>query len=951
MATNTPSSFDNIMDSVDRSWWAWDLSSVLSSRKEDIQHHCRIWWFDYDVFKEEHEKLHSGGWDYDGSAWYMRYNALTGNSWSQLWTTMAEADLYKGSVTAIEKRIFEKYGHRLKRYYEQWGKNIIDLGVGGWWKLFDLMDIAKVDLAGKEMVWCDYSSIFLDSFNQKAKERKIPCITLAGDFSKNKIFADHEGTVTMNGWSVGNYTDYENQSLLRKIATGKSRHIVMTHFVAPSGENKDQEIKKIEEMYHTPEMKNRIMTGFDAMGIPSDKLDFHAEYIVGKDWKTDMMTIGAKVKKGESFSVHGRYHETKTYTEGDYIQAINSRRYSKQQFAEMVQWAWCKVVESFDEDGVAVSVIKTPKRSAMKYIRDSWEDLNMTAKVLLSSAIGIPVGIVANNAYTGYKANKEKQEISVQVDESIIRAKQALTTEFNYDSGNIASKVEWLKLRVQNITDYLTIHYNFAELDARWQDQIRWAWKDYVRREWDINKHYEGDELELMVKHFILTNASSLISSGLDLKPYMSLESEEDVLAATHLAIGDYEYGSYTKSMWRWASITKSFTHIAPDGSEQRFWRSEYSTEEDYRGHNEYLFSTWSLVKLTLNDTTIFLKKKANSHNEYTLKDAQRITANYFDKWYVDLLTDKIISQVDRVDKPEKMTQSQSIFQEYQEREKSKLSRPIKEVLLNLSAQWYDFSDMVYGNRWYDQLMGTYIKPALEEKWMWDTDFDEKFAWKLSKSDDYREMIWGIKRLLYQRRNSRTDYNSRDDKKLESELFYIVASSLITEYSLDTDMEKRILIEKNADLLVKYGYTITPFKEFEEMDERFEFTKTYNIKTWRSSQMGAPGILYTTLEWEVFRIAKTNQYHPSPLAAHSINENAQRSIEEKVRAPFKQHLIDQFIKNHWKENLDHVLEQRIDDQVSWTIYGTSIAIAQYVAKDYFIQKEMRQRLRNARRRR
>ena len=50
-------------------------------------------------------------------------------------------------------------------------------------------------------------------------------------------------------------------------------------------------------MYRTPEMQEWIMTGFDAMGIPSEKLEFHAEYNERKNGAIDMMTIGARVKQ------------------------------------------------------------------------------------------------------------------------------------------------------------------------------------------------------------------------------------------------------------------------------------------------------------------------------------------------------------------------------------------------------------------------------------------------------------------------------------------------------------------------------------------------------------------------------------------------------------------------------------------------------------------------------
>jgi hypothetical protein len=64
-----------------------------------------------------------------------------------------------------------------------------------------------------------------------------------------------------------------------------------------------------------------------------------------------MITIGATVQTEFSMQVHGRTIHKKP---GDFLQAINSRRYTHEQFRDMVGEADCTVEERFGNDGVTV---------------------------------------------------------------------------------------------------------------------------------------------------------------------------------------------------------------------------------------------------------------------------------------------------------------------------------------------------------------------------------------------------------------------------------------------------------------------------------------------------------------------------------------------------------------------------------------------------------------------
>lgn len=118
------------------------------------------------------------------------------------------------------------------------------------------------------------------------------------------------------------------------MSSGGARNIAVTHFIAPVGDNRKEKIAQIEHMYRTPEMENRILTGFESLGIPRRALEFHASYIEGTEGKTDMMTIGAYLTEDLEMRVHGRKIIKKA---GTFLQAINSRRYTTEQFAKLAK--------------------------------------------------------------------------------------------------------------------------------------------------------------------------------------------------------------------------------------------------------------------------------------------------------------------------------------------------------------------------------------------------------------------------------------------------------------------------------------------------------------------------------------------------------------------------------------------------------------------------------------
>lgn len=198
----------------------------------------------------------------------------------------------------------------------------------------------------------------------------------------------------MFGGTIGNFNREEIQWILENMKSKeafKSSYVFITYFTAPdknklSKEEYDAEVSKLEAMYGGWDkryvdwddatddainkliaMKEFILSWFEALGIPRYATDEHnkkisqMEYVV--TYEEARGDTPARIKVGAKLlrDIEVKTQTGKVFTKraGEHIRAIQSSRFTEEEFVELAKKSWYNVPIKVNGDWVGVAVLQS----------------------------------------------------------------------------------------------------------------------------------------------------------------------------------------------------------------------------------------------------------------------------------------------------------------------------------------------------------------------------------------------------------------------------------------------------------------------------------------------------------------------------------------------------------------------------------------------------------------
>lgn len=474
------------MGTINTPGWLQDCCSFSDA---EIKKHCRLWWFDnkdeidLNRFREEKaDFLNNKQW-YNGVPWYARQNLQTGESGDEYWDTMAQAEPYWSLVSWEFYELVDNNKDAIQQSIADTPKKseqVIDIGVGWSWKIFDMVKKVGLDPSAYEYMGVDLSPGFLSAFKKVwegeywVPEEKIQAQLM--EWWNSSIYRNSTWPIFFLGWSICNNNIKENKRIAQAICSWKWRDVWYQAFIAPSWPDKQDYIEQLEQAYTTKEMEQWILKGCEAMQLPVDKLAFCAEYVEWEGWEEDHMRIGVKFTDSYSEEINGRRIEKQA---GDFCQVLPSVRFSrdKQSYLDMWEWTGAKVVETHENDGSVLVHLRTPKEPLITKVRKKRQGLNTNIKN------GLYTVLTAATIWTAwYKVGKyqEKQAHQDKVEqlEDDFLARYDLWNRYQNEFSHEQKEVRLNEIK-QNICSVLEYHYG-VDITAEIENHIHYSFMQRI---------------------------------------------------------------------------------------------------------------------------------------------------------------------------------------------------------------------------------------------------------------------------------------------------------------------------------------------------------------------------------------------------------------------------------------------------------------------------------------
>jgi len=496
------------------------------------------------------------------------------NNWINKYESVIKSKLYK-EIELAEDEIYEYIfggditlsNERTKRQHDMYPfiYNIIHsrkrfVEMGPWWvkKLLDYLKeylsgaksqkfreqkvVKLVDKAGE--AW--YKSV-MDAMNEYAGGKNI-AEWIDTDFSNKESTAyEKSGSCYFMFWgTIGNFTSKEIKELLDNMKskqTFQSNISFITYFTAPdentlSSEKCEEEIQKIKARYGDMDPSNTfrdetgethqalsdfILSWFVALGIPRDKLEYVVEY--EKGWSKDHP---AKIKVGAKFIENVTIPTSKgkiTKKKDEYIRAIQSARFTDEQFKEVAKQSWHNVMmqESTTEKGVGVAVLKSKR-----WINDTYKKPRNIIWSLLIWGLLLWWWLLTKNILHQREMEKQQEKMDTE-----FASKQKMS--FNGDMGHgyyelttTAEKIEYINKLIDALFENISIRYDLQTGEDEIKDIIR----SYIKDKEILGKFANTDNYNYNI--FDISDAfvkkyysDVLIKKDIDKMPYDHLKDYE----------------------------------------------------------------------------------------------------------------------------------------------------------------------------------------------------------------------------------------------------------------------------------------------------------------------------------------------------------------------------------------------------------------------------------------
>lgn len=724
------------------------------------------------------------------------------NGWYYFWRA-AESEEYFNKVTKVEGEILGAYPQLWKHLSNL--TNHIELGPWLWSANKFKNYILPLFKRKKEKKYTHYGFDVSWSVAEKLPPEyegyaNTTWEGIASDWFKTELFEKIDDKAYYILWgSIGNYEEEEVIKLLQRLTSDrydKWRPIVVTHFLAPSEPDKEQKKKDVCAQYKTPEVKDFIFKGLDALDIDTTQLELAVQYEDWKDWKPDRIKVGAKLLEDMEIEVgNGIYRNKKA---GEYIWPISSRRYTTQQFAGLAEKAWCKMEKSRSKEGMSISLLKSSPKKVPEHLQVIWLT-TITILALLAIWIGVWWWLE--------RSKQEKKQHKSREDSFIWTAgnREKLQYVLNYNEQE-AAKVIWIlenrygaELDSEQKNILLSLFYDRIRKNPRYQYRPAW---------YAAGQLYDYRlVVASFIDRFVWEYRNTLVNFTVGTTPNSRLLQYKDALSNAYF---------YTGPRQEFHDVDAELPdYISPIVGADEKGVPNYGTYKV--GIKKIWDIPYMVVKINPDEPYILDQWQSLTYG-YGGFDAHSVVADIIQQGEVPLLAENIRRYLTTI----YGDQSMLLAMNWQDE--------IAQYITDLYAKWYNLSYLIWANNEQDiyyyyynddalkNFVLSYVIPAiwnkLKDGWsarMFDLDWEE-IEKGTSEQPPLKDIINRTAEYLY-------TYIWCRNKVRQGEVENVILKELLLNQSLDhlkNEWDIRCWLTENREKFLSLGINIPAFPDWVE---------------------------------------------------------------------------------------------------------------------------------------
>lgn len=502
---------------------------------------------------------------------------------------------------------------------------------------------------------------------------------LEGFMQNNDIKAQKDGrTFMFLWWSIGNFDDEQIQKILLGMSSDRvkwSRDIMMTLFLAPEEDDQDS-INELLACYGDPNTNNpyndkttneaisdRVLSWLHhyLWEESKDALEFAVTY--EKQWeKWWRILVWAKVTKPLQVRV---WNEVITKQTWDYIWAIQSRRFTKKHFKDLVENIWY-TLESLDNNKtVWLAFIKTKSSNPENKTHEQVQKEAWNKKVRNYGTLTMWVATAVSMATSSIKDNFFQKEREKNLKE--ILDNQLVNKDFTrwYLNNNTSEERYSQFLNMvdhyyknlfsrYDLDEYSTTKQNYAKelLIQRLLNKDESIISVYITHlQWQGGIYNMNDKISELIASFVSENSYLLTANNISLRIHKSLEKYEDIFKNTldekndtmkvkqfSMNVKNGYSAKLERSWYKWLWVYTTRTWIEYIYGIYTVSNKEYivwipSSGADHSKKEELdIVTDWYWLP----------KDNSDDYGNLTIEYWKEIAADYFKKPYVYTLSEKI---------------------------------------------------------------------------------------------------------------------------------------------------------------------------------------------------------------------------------------------------------------------------------------------------------------------
>ncbi len=795
-----------------------------------------------------------------------------------------------------------------------------------------------------------------------SKELQMVSDPIDGDWRESQNLKNDNRKINyMFGWSLAAFESRGCIEILRNIRSDadlQGRDFIFSYFVPPQAQ---EEIKKLIKAYYTDKVKNRIMRGLEELGLDISKLEFEVMYTDSRRDEMNILppriSVGARVKEGEQLTIKSK-NSTWTYNGGHFFCAIPSIRRSEAEILRIATEAGYKNMESFMGQDMWLMVLRSrPKlQETLRYKHRS------RTKAVLYALLWLSTYATWDNLYSTYKdQNKINEKI-----ELAIKYKDLSVTTNGYPSHANYTLEEKMK-RVDELADmlYSTLKIRYKNYSFPSQRQLKNAIKLLLVKDNNLELFTqaatEKENLVYFIDNIFRPNFTTFSVETKSLEPYEHFKKYERLMNKTLKDTTNATLDSKKTLYYDYWVIKASVNKYTQQKVNEI---GLYMTAEG---------EIYELISVTINSypgdksepkfimaKPVWFDAKGEIEQDgvYSVLDGKKVIRDYFKKWYVSGVADKIMDNIYDLYQSKKESPAND-YDSYARMMAGKTPTArdrdlVEDILIQHIITWYNLSYLLdEGNEemlkhFISEYLPEYIREMMPDKQELLSKYNFGRLWKLEKPALYSVLktFWEFVDKYY---FSDADKQHQDVQWLKNELLQELLSQNEIDYEyLLTEEGTFNYLYQRKEICWKYWYTLNTWEDMPNFESWFihDLTSEWIKEVLETTRPNIPGLnyfhnFYRTRNGKIFSVIAQQPYAYAVEINDITNHNAVEARKDEFREIVKNQkpYLAKLDKKAWGTPWDSMGKRNATKAyINDNIIPFRLSAGREVAKDYMIQK-------------